>query len=442
MAVTDWWLGENGSGWATVVCRSNTNGVVTVGCNGQTFTATADTSVKDGIVKITVTGIGESRVPYTVDGVDGGTLRGKRATGPWLIGTGSCWQAFAPDVTASLLMRDYDLDLYFAMGDLPYANAYMTLYGETTIDATANMATSKNAANYLAHHRQCRQLPGLKLLKRSVPFVYMADDHEYVMDDAAKDLAQYQAAYPGATQADLDTAWAAARAAVTAYSTGNPINVDSGIDSDALYTRGTLGPLEWFLIDCIQYRTGKAAPDDANKHMLGMTQESWLINRMSASASTFKLIMTGKSFWRGGANGDTWAAGAGGYQTALNRLLYGLRSVTGMLAVTGDQHRVSDQWVAADQIGAGYPAMSCLCACPTGVPYNPTSYTGYDSQIRWRDNQRESNCPQTLENVAGLLRVTDTRVERYLLGSINGLRPFGYIDAGSNQVQYASQRVG
>lgn len=450
MAVTDWWLGENGSDWATVICRSNATATVTVTCNGRDFTGSADTSVNDGIVEITVTGLTDTRVAYSVDGVAGGTLRAKKSRGPYWVASGSCWSKVRPDMLAYALLRDYDLDAYFALGDFPYCNTGSTALGETTVNVTSSIANATNASNYLAHHRQQRRVPGIKELMRSVPFVYMADDHEYMVDNARRDLDWWQnnpdaaESQPTATAQNLTDAWAAARAAIEAYATGNPVNTDAGIDSDALYTRFTVGPAEFFLLDCINYGTRPDAADDASKTMLGASQKAWLIAAILASTATFKVIVSPKQFWRGGTNTDAWHAHDinPGYQTELKEILYAIRSVTGVMAVAGDQHRYSDQFVAAGDLGAGYPAMSCFVGCPTTVDPNPTSYVGYDSQIVMRDNGRNS-VPTSREDFAvALLKISDTTVERYLLTTLRGLMPLGYIEAGSNDVQYARPKIG
>lgn len=448
MPVTDWWLGANGNGWATVVCRSDSNDQITVACNGASFTGTPDTAVNDGVVSITVAGVGSERVAYSVDGEAGGTLRGARQSGPWTIASGSCWATVVPDVLAFQLLNDYDLDAYFALGDFPYCNSATTMHGETTVNVTTSIATATNPANYLAHHRQIRKVQGIKELKRSVPFYYMADDHEYPFDNARNDLTWWQTcpneSKPTATQTDLDNAWAACRGAITAYATGLPVNGDAGIDSDALYTRGTVGPVEWFLLDCLGYGSVPTAADNASKTMLGAAQKAWLIDRVTNSTATFKMIVSPKQFWRGGGNTDAWhAQGVNlGYQTELKEILYALRNVTGVFAIAGDQHRFTDQQVAADEIGPGYPAMSCLVGCPTSVAQNADTYAGYDSQIKFRDNGALSAAPAMRENVVALLSIEAGRVYRRLLSTQRGLISRGYIDAGSNVVQYPQTRFG
>lgn len=450
MSVTDWWLGvPTTDETAVVVCRSDSTGPVTITYAGQPFTGIADTSINDGVVAIEITGVADTRQPYLVDGVAGGTLRARKGSGPWYVASGSCWQRDRHDGLAMKLLEEYDLDLYVALGDFPYANSgHANLYGISSTGVTGSLAANQNATFYLEHHRQTRRVPGIKDLMRSVPFLYMPDDHEYPYDNACPPDSNggashllWRAGVTGAgagTYAEFQAAWAAATSAIDAYCTGNPANPDAGIDADAQYTRFKLGPMEIFLLDACRYRTAYNATDDASKTMLGANQKAWAKAKLPASTASFKAIFGGKQFFQGGGNGDTWLA----YVTERNELLYGWRNVVGMFAVSGDQHYASDQYVEADALGAGYPAFSCLVGCPTNVNLNPTSVTGYPVGIAWKLSGRYVQDPHPQENVVALLKVEDAKVSRFLYSSCRGLIHRGYIEAGSNQVQYPQQRFG
>lgn len=446
MSVTDWWLGQAGINTATVVCRANTTESVTVTYDGNSFIGNADSSVKDGVVAIPLTGVSETRKPYYVNGVYGGTLRSKKQTGPWYIASGACWGKVKTDSLAYALKADYDLDLYIALGDFPYCGVGVTAWGETTSDVTTSIAASWNLPMYYAHHRQQRLLPGIKELKRNVPFVYMADDHEYPMDDARPTyLSRYQADVdPTAIQADLDVAWIAARTAITAYATGNPVNTDPGIDSDAIYFRATLGPLELFVCDLIHYGSPPTDADTSAKRMLGSPQQTWVVDYVNSSTATFKALIISKQFWRGGGNTDTYAAvGVNlGYQTDLKDLLWRIKDTPGVFAIAGDQHRFTDQQAAADALGAGYPAISCLVGSPTSVEQNASAGSGYPEYIVWRDNGPNDAPPIVSEKVVALLVVTEEKVERFFLSTKVGLISRGHIEAGSNVVKYPQMKFG
>lgn len=453
MSVDLWWLGADyGDDYATVVVRCTADEMVTVGCHGQEFTGNSVSAINDGVVKIAVTGLSAGqKYNYTVNGVAGGTLRTKRQSGPWWVASGSCWNNLKGCVLSRRLLADYDIDLFIALGDLPYTNTSSPEFGESTTDVTSSLANNQNQALYMAHHRQSRKINGLQELIRSTPFLYMPDDHEYPFDngcppdsDGGASHLLWRAGVTGAgagTYAEFQAAWAASLAAIDAYSTGNPENTDAGIDGDAKYTRFTLGPVEVFLLDCCRYRTAYNAADGAGKTMLGAAQETWAKNKVPVSVSTWKMIVNGKQFFTGGGNTDTWSFSPG-YTTERNELLWEWRNTVGLFCVAGDQHLYSDQWIAADDLGAGYPAYSCLVGCPTSVPLNTNGVTGYYAGVRKKVNGYASATTAQQDNVMALFRITETRVDRYLMSLRRGLIPCGYIEAGSNQVKYPQQRFG
>lgn len=451
MSVDLWWLGADyGDDYATVVVRCTTDETVTVGCDGRNFTANALSATSNGVVKITITGLTPGhKYPYTINGGEGGMLRTKRQTGPWYIASGSCWSKVRRDDLAERLLAGYDLDLFIAFGDLPYTDWASTEWGETTLSthgSSSTLAANIDPANYMAHHRQARKIPGLKELIRNVPFLYMPDDHEYCYDngcppdgDGGPSHLLWQASVVGASlYADFVTAWDASLAAIDAYTIGNPVNTDAGIDADAKYSRMNIGPLEIITIDCCRYRTAYNAADNASKTMLGPNQEVWAKDAVPASTSIWKLIGSGKQFFKGGGNTDTWTV----FTTERNEMFYAWRNVTGMLCLAGDQHLWSDQFIAADELGAGYPAFSCLVGCPTSVELNPTGATGYPVGVVSKVNGYSGVTNVIRDNVVAVLKITEARIDRFLLSTQRGVMPMGYIEAGSNQVQYPQTRFG
>ena len=453
MSVDLWWLGaDHGDDYATVVVRCTTDETVTVGCHGQDFTGNAASAVNDGVVKITVTGLTSGqRYAYTINGAPGGTLRTKRQAGTYWIATGSCWDKGRACLLSKKILTEYDIDLFVALGDFPYTNWTMNNWGESTTDVTSSLSNNQNQTLYFAHHRQARKIRGVKQLIRSVPFLYMPDDHEYPYDNACPPDSDggashllWRSGVTGAssgTYAEFQSAWGAATAAIDAYCVGNPENSDAGIDADDKYVRFTLGPLELFLLDCCRYRTAHNATDNASKTMLGASQENWAKTKVPASTAPFKMIINGKQWFKGGPNGDTWAFNPG-YTTERNELMWEWRDTTGLFCVAGDQHLYSDQWVTDGDLGVGYPAFSCLVGCPTSVDNNPISVTGYETGVRTKLNGYPSAISAAQDNVMALFKITDTRVDRYLLSLRRELIHCGYIEAGSNQVQYPQQRFG
>lgn len=452
MGVTHWWLGEPTDTGANVVCRSNSTATVRVSCNGQTFIGAADTEVDDGVVQIAVSGLVPGiRYPYQIDGVAAGTLRAKKSSGDIWVASGSCWQSITEDILAYRLLREYDLDVYFALGDFPYCNSSFDIFGESTLNVEASMADGKNPQVYYAHHRQQRAEPGIRELMREVPFWYMPDDHEYPFDNGCPTLlAEYQMYVGGAedaTQDDLDEAWAASRLGSEAYSRGfsTGFNSDAAtVDADAIYGSYKVGPIEFFLIDCCNYRDPTTDAADPAKTMLGANQKARLLDAVQNSTATFKAIVTGKQLFRGGGNTDSWnnPGNGTGYEHERDAILYAFRNVTGLFMVAGDQHLQSDQQVSAGELGEDMPAISCLVGCPTGVKNNTSGRVGYTVGVKYKINgyPQETTGPQ--DNVVALFRITADRVYRYLLSTRTGLISCGHINAGSNQVQYQRARIG
>lgn len=449
MSVTHWWLGEATSTSATVVCRSNATASVSVTVGGQTFTGAADTSVKDGIVAVSCTGLAPgTRYNYQIDGVAGGTLKTQDAAPTEaLIVSGSCWAKAREDVLGYKVL-EMKPDLMLALGDWPYCNTTSTLWGESTVKVTDSVANGQDVDIYYAHHRQQRAVPGSKDLIREVPLLYMADDHEWPFDNARKlDLTGYRADVVGAgaaTQGDLDIAWAASAAASEAYSTGFTFGFTSDVtpaDSDAVYASYKIGELiEVFLIDCIKYADTVQTADTASKTMLGAAQKARLIDAVTQSTATWKLIASGKQFFKGGPNTDTWNANGinTGYETEKAEIIAALADVTGLLVVAGDQHLPTDQWVSADALGAGMPAISCLVGCPSGVDFNATEIATYETGVR----TKFGHPTDARDNAVAVFRFTPTRAYRYLMTTRLGMISCGYINAGSNQVQYQRVRIG
>ncbi|HET7344097.1 MAG TPA: alkaline phosphatase D family protein [Methylomirabilota bacterium] len=64
-------------------------------------------------------------------------------------------------------------------------------------------------------------------------------------------------------------------------------------EPDRLYRSVRWGrDLEVFILDTRQYRSDNARPDGADKTMLGVEQRRWLLEHVSASGATWKLIVT------------------------------------------------------------------------------------------------------------------------------------------------------
>lgn len=445
MSVTDYWLGYNTETTATIVCRADATETVTVTCNGQTYTAEADIGVRYGAVLITVTGLSPgTRYDYFINDALGGSLKTKKTSGDLWIGYGSCWGQF-PSPIVGRLYEQYDPDVFVFGGDFPYSDGPdHTGNGLATLSSSGSIAASKDLENYYKHHLKIRRYQGILEMLHNCPTWYMPDDHEYIADNSFKGLAWYQAQVdPLGTQQDLDDAWAACRSAFEMACLGNPPK-PTGVDADAIYFSQGFHNLDAFVVDPIQYRSDPAPADNADKRMLGATQEAWLTNGINNSPKPWKIWITGKSFFYT-TNSDSYGVvnGQYGYFIELKRTLFAIKDAVGVFSVSGDQHIPSDEIMSANELGTGYPAMSSLCACPAGVYSHVSPSPTPLNYVRWR-GYKSNSAGQRIsrdQRVLGLFRVSDTRVDRYLF-TLKGLVPRGYIEAGSNQVQYQRARIG
>jgi phosphodiesterase/alkaline phosphatase D-like protein len=101
--------------------------------------------------------------------------------------------------------------------------------------------------------------------------------------------------------------------------------------------------VECFLLDCRRFRSANAAPDDANKTMLGTEQRAWLVDAVQRSPATFKLVFTSVPLDFGDGI-DHWAA----YTVERQAIFDALVGVPGVLFVSADQH-----WFAAHRHARG-----------------------------------------------------------------------------------------
>jgi phosphodiesterase/alkaline phosphatase D-like protein len=448
--ITHWWLGDPDTGAVKLGARSNANGSLTLSCAYGSQTLTADTAVSDGVVEFSLAGLpsGQS-IPATLTDTNGAstpiTLKTLPSGGPYKVTWGSCWERRRGN---SIMAKTVAMNphLFISLGDMPYCNQWATdAWGEQMSGGIeSSLANNSDVSVYYKGHRQHRNEPELRRLLQSVPLWYMPDDHEWHFDNAScgtDALSAWQSTVTGAagqTYTVMQAGEAAAKAAITAYTKGNPVNSDAGIDADAKYFRRRIGPAEFFVIDCIRYRTVPSATDNASKTMLGATQKAWLIDGINNSTATFKVIVTPKQFWRGAGNSDTWAPSGGNYQTELLEILWAIRNTTGVFAIAGDQHKPSAQYAAPDALGAGYPAMLCVVACPTGITYNPDgAVTGYPANVAWKAGGQADFCLD--DHVVGVLDIYDTHVDISIQSELRGRVWAGQLHAGSNALVYPAK---
>jgi len=200
-------------------------------------------------------------------------------------------------------------ELFVSIGDMPYAD---------------NGPPAETLDEYRDRHVEVRTAARVRRWMSAMGLRAIYDDHEFRNDWDAMYRESEAARYAAAMQA---------------WDEFFPLR-----PRDVRYRSWRWGAnVECFLLDARRYRSANAAPDDANKTMLGEMQLAWLVDGVRSSAATFKLIFTSVPLDFGDGV-DHWA----GFTTERDRMFGLLAGIPGVLFVSGDQH-----WFAAHRHARG-----------------------------------------------------------------------------------------
>jgi len=221
--------------------------------------------------------------------------------------------AFASGLLDAIVAADPEIMI--TIGDFPY---------------TDNGPPAQTVAQYRERHAALRRHPPVRAMLEACGLCSMYDDHEFRNDwDAA-----FVAAEPERHAAALQV-----------WDEFFPLRVPA---DQLRYRSWRWGAhLECFLLDCRHFRSANADPDDASKTMLGAPQLRWLIDGVTRSTATFKLVLTSVplDFGRGD---DHWAS----FTTERDAMFAALVGTPGLLFVSGDQH-----WFASHRHAFGIREM-------------------------------------------------------------------------------------
>lgn len=252
---------------------------------------------------------------YTLTAADGQrteTVRFRTAATAHLSVIGSCWQTyswFEPVAAAIRCLRPAQI---VNAGDGPYVDNGRQV--TTAVGVDAQVAALRLEYFRFLQHSSRRQM----LLEAA--HMHTDSDHDYApgndypgRDDVGafpgeKELNYWyyfnSSIYPKAVtatgQAGADYAADLIAQGKQAFRdfTRNPQNPDSGLDfgggvvpADAVYTRWTIGRVEYFLLTQTWYADHVTQTGVTNRSMLGATQLAWLLNRVRNSTATFKIII-------------------------------------------------------------------------------------------------------------------------------------------------------
>jgi phosphodiesterase/alkaline phosphatase D-like protein len=194
-----------------------------------------------------------------------------------------------------------DPELYISIGDFPY---------------TDNGPPAMTIDTYRERHVELRIHPPVRRLHEAVAMYAIYDDHEFRNNWDAHFV-----------QTEPDRYAAAMRV----WDEFFPLRAKVG---EIRYRKWRWGAhVECFLLDCRRFRSADAAIDDASKTMLGAAQKQWLIDGVTKSTATFKLIFTSVPLDFGVGN-DHWAT----FATERDAIFTALIGTRGVFFISGDQH--------------------------------------------------------------------------------------------------------
>ena len=220
-------------------------------------------------------------------------------------------------------------DFFLFVGDTIYADVKCDRPG--VVPGADFIATRLD--QYRARHRYQREDPAMQELLRATSVDAIWDDHEVRND------------FSGPTEPLMPTG----RRAFVEYW---PI-VPPDEEPTRLYRKFRWGRLlEVFILDTRQYRSPNAEPDGPGKTMLGAAQRRWLVDSVSASTATWKVVVSSvplsiptgsparRDSWSNASVYGTPQEGGTGFAVERDAILHDLRTrgVRNLVFLVADVH--------------------------------------------------------------------------------------------------------
>lgn len=249
--------------------------------------------------------------------------------------------AFGGDLAGQNVCRDAELgfpifrqilarrpDFFVALGDMIYADntcEAIGLYGNRQLPRETGVASSSE--EFAQHWDYVRAEPAFAALLREVPYFAVWDDHEVSNDF-------------GPTSVDGEV-YSASRSVFTElFPNGTEV---------LYYRRSFAKQLDMFFLDTRSYRDANSAIDEAEhpKSMLGERQTAWLVDGITNSAATWKVIVTSVPLsiptgWPAERGRDGWANfdQETGFERELTSILraFAEQGVRDLVFITADVH--------------------------------------------------------------------------------------------------------
>jgi alkaline phosphatase D len=242
-------------------------------------------------------------------------------------GGGFCRPAIGGFAVFPAMLR-HPADFFLFVGDTVYSDVPCDKPGA----APGGNFRASTLAQYRARHLHNREDAGLQALLRQLSVYAIWDDHEVRNDFAGTT----QPLMPVGRQAFLDY-WPIATPAE---------------EPGRLYRRVRWGRLlELFILDTRQYRSDNTTPDGPGKTMLGTAQRRWLVDGVTSSTATWKIVVssvtlslgTGRPERRDGWSGANFLGfpqDGAGFPTERDAILaaFRARDVRNLVFIAGDVH--------------------------------------------------------------------------------------------------------
>ncbi|NUP80490.1 MAG: alkaline phosphatase [Nonomuraea sp.] len=274
----------------------------------------------------------------------------------------SCQQWETGFYTAYRDLAAQDLDLIGHLGDYIYELAIGATGGQrkTPLSAAHNAAVM-TLSQYRLRYALVNSDPDLQAARAAAPWFLMVDDHD-VEDNWGADRSP-----TGVTPENFLRRRAAAFRAYFENQPLRPSSLPNGPDM-SLHQRLRYGSLATFhILDERQFRSPAdiTARLDPNRTMLGAQQESWLLDGLGRSRSTWNILANQVQMFQldrltdpglQQLNPDTWD----GYAAERDRLWAGItaRQVRNPVVITGDAHVNCAAELKADFANPDSPTVS------------------------------------------------------------------------------------
>jgi alkaline phosphatase D len=201
---------------------------------------------------------------------------------------------------------------------------------------------------YTYYQRQSR--PEYRRLTQSTPIFSIWDDHDAAIDDVW--LGPYRD----------KPSWKPSMLQLQKENWNNPGYGDP--DWPGCWFRFSLGPVDFFMLDCRYYRTNPFGDDPT---MLGPVQKAWLKSELTKSTATFKVIASSVSWASGAKPGsrDTWD----GFPVEREEIFSWIdqHRINGVVLLSGDRHRSEARKIPRPN---GYPLYDLLSSRLTNAEFH------------------------------------------------------------------------